>query len=251
MPTETDAMENGATWGAAGSRPRGAFDEGTGAAGRAEACAHSPAREAAQADGRALTVRAGRFAAGICMVSLALVLLIRSGLGVSPWAAFHVGLARVAGMSIGTAVLAATGALALVNTLLRSPPRVATLVEGVILGLLIDVFLPLVPAAAGAPGAWAFLLVAVLVCGLGVGLYISAGFGMGVRDGLVVVLSGRAGWSVRRMRTAVEVFVLLAGWAMGATVGVGTIVFSLLIGVTVQWGFALFGVGWVQVGNQT
>lgn len=175
------------------------------------------------------------------MVSLALVLLIRSGLGVSPWAAFHIGLARVAGVSIGTAVLAATGVLALATTLLRSPPRLATVIEGVLLGLLIDAFLPLVPEPRSAAGAWVFLPAAVLVCGLGVGLYISAGFGMGVRDGLVVVLSGRTGWSVRRMRTAVEVSVLVAGWAMGATVGVGTVVFSLAIGVTVQWGFALFG----------
>jgi uncharacterized membrane protein YczE len=81
---------------------------------------------------------------------------------------------------------------------------------------------------------------AIPLVGLASGLYIGAGFGHGPRDGLMMALTLRTGWSVRRIRTLIEMSVLVLGWLMGGTVGIGTIIVTLTIGHSVQWGLRLF-----------
>jgi uncharacterized membrane protein YczE len=73
------------------------------------------------------------------------------------------------------------------------------------------------------------------VIGFGSGLYLSADLGPGPRDGLMTGVHHRFGWSIRRARTAIELTVLAIGWALGGTIGLGTIVFALGIGPTVQF----------------
>jgi uncharacterized membrane protein YczE len=77
------------------------------------------------------------------------------------------------------------------------------------------------------------MLTGVLLMGVGSGLYIGAGLGPGPRDGLMTGLAAR-GHSVRSVRTALEISVLVLGWALGGTVGVGTVVLALAIGPLVQ-----------------
>ncbi|MGH2512400.1 MAG: YczE/YyaS/YitT family protein, partial [Candidatus Limnocylindrales bacterium] len=80
----------------------------------------------------------------------------------------------------------------------------------------------------------------VLVIGLGSGLYLSADLGPGPRDGLMVGVHHRFGWSIRRSRTMIEIFVLIAGWALGGTIGIGTIAFAFGIGPVVQLMLGIF-----------
>jgi len=72
-------------------------------------------------------------------------------------------------------------------------------------------------------------------------MYISAGLGAGPRDGLMAALSARYHWSIQRTRTLIELSVLALGWAMGGTLGVGTILFAVAIGPSVQRGMRMFG----------
>ncbi len=65
-------------------------------------------------------------------------------------------------------------------------------------------------------------------------MYISAGMGPGPRDGLMTGIVGRTGWSVRVVRTVIEVSVLAVGWVLGGTVGVGTVLYAVAIGPLVQ-----------------
>ena len=109
-------------------------------------------------------------------------------------------------------------------------------------GLFLDLLLPFVPAARGFPAALGFALASIGLAGLSTGLYIAAGLGSGARDGLAMTLSSRSGHPVRRMRMAVELVVLALGWLMGGTVGVGTLLFSLLIGPSMERGMRAFGV---------
>ena len=50
------------------------------------------------------------------------------------------------------------------------------------------------------------------------------------------------GVSIRLARGAIEVIVVFIGWLLGGPLGVGTVVFALLIGPSVQWAFKLFKV---------
>jgi uncharacterized protein len=169
------------------------------------------------------------------------VLMIRSGLGLGPWDAFHVGLSRLTGVSVGTASIGVGVAIVGGSLLLGVRPGPGTVANMILIGVFIDLLLPIVPDAAG----WGMLpyhLGGIGLLGLATGMYIAAGLGKGPRDGMMLGVSARTGMSVSRVRTGIEATVLVLGWAMGGRVGVGTVLFALAIGPVTQWGLQLFGV---------
>ena len=179
---------------------------------------------------------------GLAGYSVSIVLMIRSGLGLGPWDALHVGLARLTGASVGLASIAAGVAIVAGSWLIGIRPGPATLLNMVLIGALVDVLLPFTPPASGLAWGYAFHLAGIAVCGLSTGCYIAARLGQGPRDGLILGLSARTRFSVRAVRTAVELSALLLGWAMGAPVGVGTLLFAFGIGPAMQWGMRIFRV---------
>lgn len=104
----------------------------------------------------------------------------------------------------------------------------------IVIGVVADAALALLPPVSSLPMQLALLVSAVVLNALATGMYIGAGFGAGPRDELMTGINARTGWSVRRVRTAIEVTVLLTGWAMGGTLGVGTLVYALAIGPLIQ-----------------
>lgn len=184
--------------------------------------------------------RWAQFLVGLLAFGVAIVLMIRSGLGLGPWDAFHVGIHRNTGVSVGT-VSVVVGALIVGGTWLSGArPGIGTLGNMVLIGLSIDLFLPYLDPAPDFRWGLAYYLLAIGLSGLGTGLYIGAGLGKGPRDGMMIVLSERSGWPVRRVRMAMEVSVLSAGWLLGAEIGVGTLLFAALIGPAAQWGLSRF-----------
>ncbi len=87
----------------------------------------------------------------------------------------------------------------------------------------------------------ALMAAGVVTFGAGSGLYIGAGLGPGPRDGLMTGLAARTGYSIRLVRTVLELAVLLGGWALGGTPGIGTAVFAVTIGPIVQFFLHRFG----------
>lgn len=168
--------------------------------------------------------------------------MLRSQLGLGPWDAFHVGISRLTPLSIGVASIVTGLAILAGSRLLGVRPGVGTVANMVLIGVFIDILLPLVPAARGWAMGLAYYLPAVLVVGLCTGMYIAARLGSGPRDGLMLALAARTGWPVRRVRTLIELSALGAGWAMGGQVGVGTLLFAATVGPAAQWGLRLFGV---------
>lgn len=189
---------------------------------------------------RTVPGRALQLVGGLALWGLASTLLIRSRLGLGPWDAFHVGLHNLTGLSVGVATILTGLAIVLVTLLLRVRPGIATIANMVLLGVFVDLLLPIVPDAPNTALAILYFAAGIGLAGLATGLYIGAGFGQGPRDALMIAIHQRTGWSVQRARTALEAVVLAAGWAMGGRVGLGTLVFAFSIGPVVQWGLRTF-----------
>ena len=178
--------------------------------------------------------------AGLFGWGLGIALFIRSHLGLGPWDAFHYGVHLQTGISVGTASILAGLVIIGANLALRVRPGVATVLNMILIGVFTDLLLPVVPDAPSLLIASAYFAAAIPLVGIASGLYIGAGFGHGPRDGLMMALTLRTGWSVRLIRTLIEISVLGLGWVMGGTVGIGTVIVTLTIGPSVQWGLRLF-----------
>lgn len=180
--------------------------------------------------------------AGLLGFGLAVALMIRSGLGLGPWDAFHFGLHRWSGITVGTASIVVCLVIVLGSLRIGIRPGWGTVANMILIGIFVDLLLPVVPEANGLWLGLAFHLSGIVVAGLATGFYIAAGLGKGPRDGLMIGVAEHTGWSVRRVRTGIEVVVLFAGWLMGGTVGVGTLLFAFGIGPVTQWGLQVCGV---------
>jgi uncharacterized membrane protein YczE len=189
----------------------------------------------------ALPLRVAQLLFGLLGWGFTIALFVRSGLGLGPWDAFHYGLHVQTGVSIGGASILTGAVILTCTTAAGLRPGLGTVLNMVLVGAFTDLLLPVVPSASVPGAAVAYFATALVLAGVASGMYIGAGLGHGPRDGLMVALALRTGWSVRRVRTVIEGCVLAAGWLMGGTVGVGTIVIMLTIGHSVQWGLGLFG----------
>ncbi len=172
---------------------------------------------------------------GLWLYGAAMGLFIRSGLGLDPWDVFHYGLQRHLGWSFGTVVIVVGFAVLLLWIPLRQWPGLGTIANAIVIGVATDATLALVPDADGPVAAWSLLLGGLAINGLAGGLYIGSQLGPGPRDGLMTGLARRTGWSLRLVRTGLELAVLLIGWALGGVVGLGTVLYALAIGPLVQF----------------
>jgi len=167
--------------------------------------------------------------AGLVLYGFSDALMLLAGLGVDPWDVFHQGLSRHFGLGVGTwAIIVGAVVLALWIPL-RQRPGFGTLSNVLVVGSVIDLCLATMPAPHGLALRLVVLLAGVFLNGAATGAYIGAGLGPGPRDGLMTGLAAR-GHSIRVVRTLLEVTVLASGWALGGTVGVGTVVYALSIG---------------------
>jgi uncharacterized membrane protein YczE len=173
--------------------------------------------------------RIAQLYAGLVLYGLSGSMLLLAGLGVDPWDVLHQGLSRRVGLGVGTWVVI-VGALVLILWIpLRQRPGFGTLSNVVVVGLVIDVTLATVAPVHGLALQLTVMFGGVVLNGIATGLYIGAGLGPGPRDGLMTGLAAR-GHSIRVVRTGIEITVLLTGWLLGGTVGLGTVVYALGIG---------------------
>lgn len=171
---------------------------------------------------------------GLTLYGVSTAMFVRADLGADPWNVFHLGVAKIFSLNIGM-VMILVGALVLLLWIpLRQRPGLGTVSNVIVLGLAADAALALMPPLESLAARSVLLISAVVVNAIATGMYIGAGFGSGPRDGLMTGINARTGWSVRSVRTAIELTVLLAGWAMGGTVGVGTVLYALAIGPLIQ-----------------
>jgi uncharacterized membrane protein YczE len=183
---------------------------------------------------RRLGRRITQLAIGLGLFGFGIGLMLESGLGVPPWDVLHQGLAVHFGLTVGIWSIIVSGLVLLAWIPLGERVGWGTVSNVVIIGVMIDASTAVIPTADDNVTAWLMLLTGVALIGLASGLYIGASFGPGPRDGLMTGIAKR-GYSIRLTRTIIEVVVLAIGWALGGTLGWGTLVFALAIGPLVHF----------------
>ncbi|MFJ9249506.1 YitT family protein [Streptomyces sp. NPDC101776] len=177
---------------------------------------------------------------GLALYGASSALLVVSGLGLEPWNVLHQGLAELTGLTIGVVSIIVGAAVLLLWIPLRQRPGLGTVSNVFVVGLAMDGTLALVPDAHGLAVRIPVLLAGVVLNGVATGLYISASFGPGPRDGLMTGLHKLTGRSIRLIRTGMEVAVVATGFALGGTVGIGTLLYALAIGPLAQFFLRVF-----------
>jgi uncharacterized membrane protein YczE len=171
---------------------------------------------------------------GLVLYGLAIALSVRGHLGTFPWDVLHAGMAKHLPITLGQALIVVSVLVVLIWIPLRELPGLGTVSNAVVLGLSADAFLAVLdqPEALWLRGL--YTVGAVVLCAFATAMYIGAQLGRGPRDGLMTGLARRTGWSLRLVRTGLEVTVVLLGLLLGGVAGLGTILFALAIGPLTQ-----------------
>ena len=184
--------------------------------------------------GRRVPRRLVQLYAGLALYGVSMALFLRSGLGNMPWDVLHQGIARFVPVSFGTITIA-TGVLVLLAWIpLRQRPGLGTVSNVLVIGIVVDLALRALATPTHLAVRIAFLLTGVVLNAVATACYIGARFGPGPRDGLMTGIVARYGWPTRRVRTVLEVTVVALGFALGGTLGVGTLVYALAVGPLVH-----------------
>ena len=180
---------------------------------------------------------------GFLLFGLAITLMIRGNIGTSAWAVLEVALAQKIGITIGTMTVlmgffVLTGAV-----LMREKMGWGTLANILSIGPWEDLWLSIIPSVKdNLPLQIGMLLLAIFLMGLASAIYIGVDAGAGPRDSMMLAIKRTTGISIRAARAIIEVTVVAIGWCLGGPLGVGTVIFAVLIGPAVQWAFKLLKV---------
>lgn len=181
-----------------------------------------------------LSRRLSRLLLGLVLCGVGIALMVRADLGLGPWDVLHQGLSNRTGVPIGTVGIV-VGIVVLLGWIpLRERLGIGTVLNVLIIGVVIDLVLWWMPDLRSMGVRVAALVVGTFLFGPGSGFHIGARLGAGPRDGLMTALAAR-GWTVRRVRTLMELAVLVIGFLLGGSVGAGTVLFAATIGPNVHY----------------
>ena len=172
---------------------------------------------------------------GFACFGFSIAFMKQANLGLGPWDVLSDGLAGLTGMQLGTVSIIIGMVLLLLWIPIREKPGLATVLNVLLVGVFANVTLAIVQSPSGAFLRSLWFVTGLILAGLGTVLYLGSQLGAGPRDGLMLGLSRIKGWSVSRTRTALEVLVLIVGWVSGGAVGIGTVIFAVTIGPTIQF----------------
>ncbi len=184
-----------------------------------------------------------RIEIGFLIFGLAITLMIRGNLGTSAWAVLEVALSKILHVSIGTMSVLMGFTVVSGALILREKLGWGTLANILSIGPWEDLWLSLIPPVTdNLPLQISMLLTAIFLMGLASAIYIGVDAGAGPRDSLMLAIKRTTGVSIRVARGLIEVTVVTIGWLLGGPAGIGTLIYALLVGPSVQWGFKLFNV---------
>ncbi|MGF2618333.1 YitT family protein [Rossellomorea vietnamensis] len=179
------------------------------------------------------------FTIGLLVLAFGITLTIKGkDLGIGPWDVFHYGLFLKFGLTIGTWSIIAGLILLLVTGLAtKTFPKIGAFLNMLLIGIFIDFFNFIIPDTSSIVVQSILFAAGTIIIGYGIGLYVSADFGAGPRDSLMLLIVEKTGWKIQWVRNGIEVAVFVLGWLLGGPVGIGTIIIAFFLGSVV--GFAL------------
>ena len=178
---------------------------------------------------------------GLALFGLGEGLLIVSAAGASPWSVLAQGIFLNVGYSIGIVTIVISIIVLILWIPLSQKPGIGTILNALIIGLMIDVCITFVPTPENYVSQLMLALLAVLIVGLGGGIYLVANLGAGPRDGLMIGLQKKTNLPIAAVRATLEISVMSIGWYLGGTVGVGTLLFAFGIGPSVALSLYIVG----------
>jgi uncharacterized membrane protein YczE len=173
--------------------------------------------------------RTAQLLIGLVLYGVTAAMMVLAGLGLDPWDVLHQGLSRTFGLGIGTWAILASFIVLLGWIPLHQRLGVGTVTNAILVGVAIDVTLAIFDPPSATWARVALLVGGVVGNGIATGFYIGAGLGPGARDGLTTGIAAR-GHSIRIVRTTIEATVLVTGFLLGGTVGIGTVLYAVMIG---------------------
>ncbi|WP_297546164.1 YitT family protein [Amycolatopsis sp.] len=171
---------------------------------------------------------------GLALYGTSMAMMTRARLGLDPWDVLNDGVSKMTGLSFGTMTAAISIVVLLLWIPLRQRPGIGTVANIFVISVMVDLVRAVLPAQSTL--IWQILLLVggVVLNAVATAVYVGARLGPGPRDGLMTGLTARTGWSVRLTRTGIEVVVLVTGFFLGGSVGVGTVLYALSIGPLTQ-----------------
>ena len=156
-----------------------------------------------------------------------------AGVGNTPWTVLAEGIALMMDRTIGQATFFVSVAVLLLWIPLREKPGIGTILNAILIAVAIEYMLPILPTPEGAFESLLQVIGGIALVGIGSGIYLTANLGPGPRDGWMTGMQRASGYPIGNVRAAIEISVVIVGWSLGGTVGVGTVIFAMMIGPTV------------------
>jgi len=176
---------------------------------------------------------------GLVIFGLGEGLLILSTTGNSPWSVLAEGISNTTSLSIGAATFFISVSVLFLWIFIKQKPGLGTIFNIIIIAGMIDITLSFFDAPSSIWMKYFLAFFSVLLVGFGSGIYLVANLGPGPRDGLMTGLTKLTNLPIALVRALLEISAVLAGWYLGGTVGVGTLIFAFGIGPCVALGLFL------------
>lgn len=189
-----------------------------------------------------MTRRIVQLLVGLFLYGIGIAFLVRSALGASPWDVLTQGISHHISLSFGTITVIISGFVLLLWIPLRQKPGIGTVLNSFLVGPSADAGFAMIPETDTLWIRISFIAIGIIVVGLATGLYVGSRFGPGPRDGLMVGLNKITGRPIWQVRVAIELVVVVIGWMLGGTIGIGTIAFAVLIGYACQFFMEIFAI---------
>ena len=159
--------------------------------------------------------------------------IVAAGVGNTPWTVLAEGIALMTDRTIGQATFFVSVAVLLLWIPLREKPGIGTILNAILIAVAIEHMLPILPTPEGGFESLLQVIGGIALVGIGSGIYLTANLGPGPRDGWMTGVHRVSGYPIGNVRAAIEITVVVIGWSLGGTVGIGTVIFAVMIGPTV------------------
>ena len=178
---------------------------------------------------------------GLTLFGIGETLLITAGIGVSPWFVLHQGMSFVSGFSIGITTFIVSIIVLIFWIPIEQKPGLGTILNAILISIVVDITVFILPY----PEVFYFkiiqVIIAMFIIGIGSGFYLIANLGPGPRDGLMTGLQKKTKYSFTFIRTLLEISAVLFGFYLGGVIGLGTVLYAIMVGPSVSLGFYIVG----------